>query len=170
MTNAFGFQGAVLVVIGLLLALVAYLFSHWQLRIVGGVERGRLSLLNFWQEDAGVSVLYFLRGVVNSAGSATPPTAQQAAQVQKQTAQVVLADADTQALFTHNMGLDASAPAFFEPEIFYYPQLTTAGGTYLTGLTFDVTNTNVVKVNKANFLGSGGTFIVTVRRPHSAGQ
>ena len=169
MTNGFGISGAVLV--GLLLALVAFMFSRY--RIQGAIVRGPFTWRSFWGEELGaVSVLYFIRGgpvIIN--GSATPPTAIQASQVQKQTAQVIFtADSDVQALFTHNWGLDASAPTYFEPEILYWEQLTNAGGTYVAGLTFDVTNTNVVKVNKLNFLGTGGTFIVTLRRPQSIGQ
>jgi hypothetical protein len=120
-----------------------------------------------------VSVNYFIRGgnvLIN--GSSTPPTAIQASQVQKQVAQVVMADSDTQALFTHNWGLDASAPTYFEPEIFASGNQgpAQAGGTWLPNFSFDLTNTNAIKINKLNFLGTGGTFMFTVRRPQSVGQ
>ena len=130
---------------------------------------------NFWADQTGVvTVSYFIRSFqgVTILGSATPPTAQQAQQVQMQKAQVAMADADTQALFTHNWGLDASAPGYFDPEIFYYSQgpNNPTAQTSLTGLTFDVSNTNVVKVNKLNFLGTGGTWIVCLRKAHQVGQ
>lgn len=120
-----------------------------------------------------VSVNYFIRGgpvLIN--GSATPPTAVQASQVQKQTAQIIMLDADVQALFTHNWGLDASAPTYFEPEILGIVNQGPAqpAGTWLPNFSADWTNTNAVKLNKLNFLGSGGTFMVTLRRPHSVGQ
>lgn len=155
------------IVLAVALGVVAF-FHRYEVRWTGPRFRWK----DFLASELGVvSVLYFVEGsAVAINGSTTPPTGQQAAQVFKQIAQVVMADADTQALFTHNWNLGASAPTYFNPEIFYYQQLNTAGGTWLTGLTFDVTNTNVVKVNKLNFLGTGGTFIVTLRRPHSVGQ
>ncbi len=131
----------------------------------------------FWRrfladELGAVSVLYYVRGGqgVTILGSATGPTAIQAQSCLKQTAVINMSDADTQALFTHSWGLDASAPGYFEPEILYYAQAMTANGTWATALTFDVTNTNVVKINKLNFAQSGGTWVVTLRRPHSVGQ
>lgn len=169
MTTGFGIYGAVL--LGLLLALVAFTFSRYRLQ--GGISRGAFSWRSFWREELGVvNVLYFIRGgVVTINGSATNPTAIQASQVQKQTAEIVMGDADVQALFTHNWGLDASAPTYFEPEISEVTGLIlNAGGTYLTGFTFDRTNTNVVKINKLNFAGSGGTWVVSLRRPQSIGQ
>jgi len=120
-----------------------------------------------------VTVNYFIRGgVVIINGSTTPPTAQQASQVMKQTAQVIMLDTDIQALFTHNWGLDASAPTYFEPEIWCAGAQGPAqpGGTWLPNFSFDLTNTNVAKINKISFLGSGGTFMFTIRRPQSIGQ
>lgn len=115
-----------------------------------------------------VTVTYNIRGGgVTIKASTTPPTAAQAAQVQKQSAVVAFgATADVQALFTHNWGLDASAPTYYEPEILLYQLLD---GTYAPSLTFDVTNTNVVAINK---LGSNAptTVLVVLRRPHAVGQ
>ena len=116
-----------------------------------------------------VSVLYFVRGgggvLIN--GSATAPTAAQAQQVYAQKALISMADSDTQALFTHNWGLDVSSPTYLDPEILsvvgYGP--AQAAQTYLPAFTFDLSNTNVVKMNKLNFLGTGGTYLVCLRRP-----
>jgi len=121
-----------------------------------------------------VTVNYFIRGGagVTINGSATPPTAQQAAQVFKQAAQVIMLDTDTQALFTHNWGLGSSGPGYWDPEILG-PQAqgpSQIAGTWLPNFSFDLTNTNVLKINKVSFLGSGGTFFFTLRRPHSGGQ
>lgn len=79
-----------------------------------------------------------------------------------------MGDADTQALFTHNWGLDASAPGYYEPRIHHYCLLQgPLTASFLPLLTFDVTNTNVIKINKPNLGGSAGTFIVTAYKPHS---
>jgi hypothetical protein len=53
-----------------------------------------------------------------------------------------------------------------EPEIQFYQTLD---GTYAPSLTFDVTNTNVVKINKAA-TNAPTTVVVILRKPHSIGQ
>jgi hypothetical protein len=115
-----------------------------------------------------VSVLYYIRGngvLIN--GSSTPPTAIQAQGVYTQKAAVTFADTDTQALFTHNMGLDASAPTYFDPEILGVAVIGTAqpAQTWLPAFTFDFSSTNVLKINKLNALGTGGTYLFGLRRP-----
>jgi hypothetical protein len=119
-----------------------------------------------------VTVTYSVRGgglvPVRILASTTNPTATQAAQVQKQAALIAFgADGDLQALFTHNWGLDASAPAYYEPEVL---PIWVALPATLVGLTFDWSNTNVLKVNKASAAGTACTVLVTLRRPHSIGQ
>lgn len=183
MTKRFGMHGSLMILaLALILAAAvvapAVAFPLWAIALALFIARYRVTICwrnllgDFWVNELGaVSVLYFVRGggvLIN--GSANGPTASQAQAVYKQSAQVAMGDADTQALFTHSWGLDASAPTYLEPEIFYYQQQITANGTWLTALTFDVTNTNVVKINKPNFAQSGGTWIVTLRRPHSVGQ
>jgi len=69
--------------------------------------------------------------------------------------------ADAQALITHNMGLSASAPAFQEPQAWLEPVSTTTSWPLLT---FDRTNTNVLKVNKPATDGAT-TVLVSIRRP-----
>lgn len=119
--------------------------------------------------EAGVVVVnYYVRGggiAIN--GSATPPTATQAQQVMKQSARITMAAEDIQARFTHNWGLDNSAPTFYEPEILVY-QLSDMTF-YAPSLTFDVANTNVVTLNKNTGAGLVGV-LVTLRKPHSTGQ
>jgi hypothetical protein len=100
-------------------------------------------------------------------GSTTNPTQTQASQVQKQSAVIVFGvTADAQALFTHNFGLDASAPTYREPEVMIDLISVT---TYWPLLTLDRTNTNVLAINKPATDGPT-TIVVTIRRPHSVGQ
>lgn len=120
-------------------------------------------------ETGAVSVTYYIKGGngVRINGSTTAPTAQQAQQCMKQSAIVVFGvTADAQALFTHNWGLDASAPTYIEPEIMMDPLSTT---TYWPLITFDRTNTNVLAINKPATDGPT-TIRVIIRRPHSIGQ
>lgn len=104
---------------------------------------------------------------VNILNSTTVPTATQAQQVLKQSAVVVFGvTADVQARFTHNWGLGISAPGFFEPEIMVYQ---ISDNTAFPSLTYDVSNTNVVLINKAA-TNAPTTIIVTLRKPGSPGQ
>lgn len=115
-----------------------------------------------------VSVTYYVRGSMTQVnGSTTAPTAAQASQVNKQSAVITFGVvADVQALFTHNWGLDGSAPGFFEPEIMFEP---ISSGTSWPLITFWRANTNVLAVNKT--VGDAATTVlVTLRRPYSAGQ
>ena len=127
-----------------------------------------------------IVTLYFARsgvpgGLVLINGSATPPTAIQASQIPRLTVKVVMNLADTQGTITHNVGLDASAPTYFDPEAWYNMEngSGTASGTWVPQLSFDFTNTNVVLVNKiagAAAVGNAGTFIIYLRRPLSPAQ
>jgi hypothetical protein len=130
----------------------------------------RVALRQFMLDELGaVTVTYYDRGgVARINGSTTAPTASQASELQKQSALVVFGvTADAQALFTHNWGLDASAPGYFEPELLMVePQSVT---TYFPLLTFDRTNTNVFKINKPA-TDAPTTVLITLRRPHSMGQ
>jgi hypothetical protein len=110
-----------------------------------------------------VIVTYYARGSgITINGSTTNPTTVQGSALQKVAASIAFGvTADAQALFTHNMGLDASAPGYQEPEIFFEPQSVT---TYWPLITFDRLNTNVLKVNKPATDGPT-TVLVTIRRP-----
>ena len=111
-----------------------------------------------------VTVTYYARGGVGILinGSTTSPTTTQGSQLQKVSATCAFAaTADVQALITHNMGLDASAPTYQEPEILWE---TTTTNTYTPSITFDRSNTNVVKVNKVA-TDAPVTLLVTIRRP-----
>ncbi len=115
-------------------------------------------------EEGAVTVTYYARGGggITINGSTTSPTTTQGAMLQKVAATVAFGvTADAQALFTHNMGLDASAPGYYEPEVSMEPQLVT---TYMPLITFDRLNTNVLKINKPATDGPT-TILVTIRRP-----
>ena len=117
-----------------------------------------------------VSILFSSRnnnGVI-VLNSASPLTAAQAAFTQKQGAQVAMGAGDAQALFTHNWGLDNSAPSYFEPIISWWPVLMGATSSNSIGLTFDISNTNVVKINKN--VGIDGTWDIVLHRPQSIGM
>lgn len=130
----------------------------------------RFNWLTFWKEELGaITTTYYTRGgVVAINGSTTAITAAQASQVQKQSAVIVFGvTGDAQATFTHNWGLDKSAPVYQEPEILV-TLISTALTTYMPLLTFDRTSTNTVLVNKTG--GDACTVVVTLRLPHSVGQ
>lgn len=115
-----------------------------------------------------VNTLYYARGagiLIN--GSATGPSTTQGAFLQRVTAACVFGvTADAQVLITHNMGLDVSAPNYQDPEVFMEPISTT---TYWPLITFDRTNTNVLKANKPA-TDAPTTILVTIRRPYSVSQ
>ena len=115
-----------------------------------------------------ITTSYWVRGagfVIR--GSATPATAAQAQNVTMQKAIITFGViGDAQATFTHNWGLDISAPEFKDPEVLW--ELLSGTLTTTMGLlTFDHSNTNAVLVNHA---GDGCVIVVTLRRPHSLGQ
>lgn len=98
----------------------------------------------------------------------TFPTSQQAVSFNTQTSRVVFADADTVAVLTHNWGISAAQLAAFFPLIDFYAQNAGTAGTTLPQLTFALTDSNTVTINKTAATGSGGTYVVTLQRPWSA--
>jgi len=98
--------------------------------------------------------------------SATALTAAQAHNTPVQIAQITFADGDTQQNFTTNWGLPASFPTWGLPFIQYYWLSQNASPTsFGTALTFGITNTNSVAVNKTSIgVGSGGVVQVILRR------
>lgn len=130
-------------------------------------KRWRNALFHLWASEAGYTTTYCWPGGATGQ-STTAPTAVQASRVELQTATVAIGDAETFAQFTHNWGLPASFPSFLFPLIFYrQSDIGTGPSTALASLTFSITNTNVVTVLKVAGIGNGGTFIVTLMRPHS---
>jgi hypothetical protein len=80
------------------------------------------------------------------------------------TATVFMADTDTTATITHNWGLPATAPGQLFPVPIFFIQ---SPGTAEPIISFVLTNTNAVVMNKVSATGSGGTYGVVLLRPHS---
>src|SRR5271166_1477430 len=94
--------------------------------------------------------------------STTAPTTAQAAVAQEIVATVAMAVADTQALITHNFQFSASAAGnFFRPQVVgpVWINGPAGGGTNTPFISFDFTNTNVLKANKLGVAGTDGTFV-----------
>ena len=127
----------------------------------------------------GAAMLFIIGSLAGLAGTVvvtyawpvqgtTPPTVVQAAACSIQTASIQMADSDTQAAFTHNWGVPASFPSYFLPIVITGLQAqANPASTLALALTTGVTNTNVVFINKVSSVGSGGTFVVHLLRPHS---
>jgi hypothetical protein len=115
------------------------------------------------QSELGSSILYTTPPFTPSA---TALTAAQAKGTYSQIAQITFADGDTSQIFTHNWGLPASFPTWTLPQIQYYWLSQTASPTsFASQLTFGITNTNSVQVNKTSVgVGSGGVVAVILRR------
>lgn len=169
-------------------ALVAlFLISLPALALTGGMDSHRLEVTNpAPQEDSprspwGVIALGALAlGIAGTVvqtyaypGSGTvPATAAQAAGTNFQSAQVSFADADTVATVTHNWGLGTTGA--FPNTGQFLPQVTLnwgTAGTAFAALAVAWTNGNSFTISKGNTTtGSGGTVVVSMRRPHSLGQ
>lgn len=157
----------------MILALGALAFAAW-FPYLGGIARKRFSWRDFWASELGaVTVTYYARsgipgGNVLINGSTTVPTSIQASNLPLLRALVQFgADTDVQALITHNWGLDASAVTYFDPEVLLGGCVNSLGvNTSLQpNFSFDFTNTNVVKVNKASFVGTNCNYLFILRRP-----
>jgi hypothetical protein len=122
--------------------------------------------------EAGVVVVTYCHPKLG-APTTTAPTANQAQEMPELAAQVFFADAaDVLAVIVHNWGLPASFPTWLWPQVFVAKSLGGASDTsFATNFTFGLTNTNSVAMNKLSVgVGSGGTYNVYLRRPHSIGQ
>jgi len=81
------------------------------------------------------------------------------------TAQLVMADADTTALITHNFLLSTTELSNGFPLVSWYP---TSTGTNPSTITCALTNSVAITLTKGTAAGSGGTFNVNILRPFSA--
>jgi hypothetical protein len=117
--------------------------------------------------EAGVVVVTYCNPI-QGAPTVTAPTAAQAAQIPEQQAQIFWADGDSQAVFQHNWGLPNSFPTWLWPQVIFEKSLGSSTDTFRPLFTFGLTNTNSVTINKmSTIVGSGGTYNVYLRRPHS---
>jgi hypothetical protein len=128
-------------------------------------------LLGLMTETSGVVVVTYCSSILG-APTTTAPTGAQASQIPEISAQVFFADADTAAVIVHNWGTAASSPAFLNPQVFFNKSLGGASdSSFATNFTFGLTNTNSVTMVKNSVgTGSGGTYNVYLRRPHSIGR
>lgn len=158
----FTFIGAVLLAL-LALSLPALAHKqHWN--VIREDWRDPLArLFGVLHEELGVSIVYTWPGSGSGgAGGATPPTHAQANLVPVQTAQVFMADADTEAIIVHNRGLQSSFPGWLYPIIVLTKALGASTDTsFATQFTFGKANTNQVYMTKpAGALG--GTYDVAL--------
>lgn len=156
-----------------LLALLATLLpaavhkEHWRV-FRRDWKRPRFMLWNFVFSELGtVTQTYIYPG-----SGTVPATGAQASAVYVQVAQVNFVDADTTATVTHNWGIGTTG-AFPNTGIFMPEVILTwsSAGTAFPALAVAWTNGNTITLAKGNTsTGSGGTVVVTMRKPHSTGQ
>jgi hypothetical protein len=117
------------------------------------------------------TVLYSVGGPAQTVNNTNPPTGAQAAQSPKLVVTVGMLLADLQATVTHNWGLGASTPSYFDPEVIgpVWINGPVGGGTNVPLVTFSWPNTNTIQINKLGVAGTDGTFVIYLRRPHSTG-
>lgn len=115
------------------------------------------------------TVLYSVAGQAQILNSTTPPTGAQASLAPEIIITVGMLLADTVATVTHNFGLGASAPSFYDPQVVgpVWINGPLGGGTNVPLVTFSWPNTNTIQINKLGVAGTDGTFIIYARRPHS---
>lgn len=98
----------------------------------------------------------------------TAPTALQASQVSTINAQVVLADADTVAVVTHNWNLSAADLAAYFPIVSSFVEGSGTGGAILATILTTLTNSVAVTISKVSTAaGTAQTLVVSLSRPHS---
>jgi len=98
-----------------------------------------------------------------AAGSTVAPTTLQAV-VSRVNAQVVLADADTTAVVTHNFLLSTAELNAGQPDVIIVPL---GAGTNPSTMTVALTNSVAITFTKGTAAGSAQTIAVTILRPHS---
>ena len=103
-------------------------------------------------------------------GGTTPPSAQQAAQVNRVNALISFTDTDLTINFTHNLGLSAAAAAANEPDLIVYDSALGNSNTTPSGISWNVSNTNIAVGTKASTVGSGRTISISARRCASPGN
>lgn len=99
-------------------------------------------------------------------GGTTAPTLAQSAGVNVVVATVAMGDTDTTATITHNMNVTAAQLAALQP---FVTIGVTTPGTVVPLLSYALTSANVVTITKGSLTGSGGTYVVVIRRPGTPG-
>lgn len=161
--------GAALLALLVLVPALA-LFHNGYFKPFGDFQRKPLRgfLRSLLRSELGAVVVTYCTPIMGTPGT-TPPTANQAALVPEQQAQISWGDADTQAIFIHNWGLPNSFPTFLWPQVII--NQATGANSFATQFTIGLANTNQVYITKIGVAaGQGGTYSVYLRRPHSIGQ
>ena len=123
------------------------------------------ALRDLVQSELGVTITYLSKFGGN--GTSTAPTAIEANFLPIQTAQVFVADSDTEVQLVHNWG-GALGPSFtsFGFPVVIINKLLGTGASFRTDWTIGLANSNKVFLTKP--VGSfGGTFLVTLFLPSS---
>lgn len=106
--------------------------------------------------------------------STTAPTGAQAAKTMVVVAEVNWADADTTTLVTHNYGLGTVVTNQFPTTGQYMPEViltnTSQGTASIASQTIVWTNSVAITIGKSSTVGTGGTFVIYMRLPHSVGM
>ena len=162
MFNAIQFGVGLVALLVMLLPALAYK-QHWS--VIREDWRQPLRVLfGVLESELGSQVTYCTPPYTPST---TALTSVQAAITPTQTFQVFWADTDSGSLqITHNWQLPQSYPTWLLPEIQCVKQLGGASDlSFATNFTFGIANTNAVFMNKVTIgTGTGGTYIVTLRR------
>jgi hypothetical protein len=96
--------------------------------------------------------------------STVAPTASQARHFNSIGVLVTMAEGDTTATLTHNWGIVANERGQYQPWISLY---TLTEGTARPVLTFDLSGTNAVVLNKTAVNGTSGSWVVLLQRPNT---
>jgi len=167
------FGAALLAVLALALPALAHK-EHWLVMRESWRYPLRI-LLGVLESELGTVTVTYCHPILG-APTTTAPTAAQAAQIVELAATVFFADTDTQATITHNWGAAGKCPNSYQnwlwPQVFFVKALGGASdSSFATNITFGLTNTNSVTMNKVGIgTGQGGTYNVYLRVPHSIGQ
>lgn len=149
--------GAALAILALAILPAAAFFHHWTaLFALAGAAAGTATITyQSFQDGSGPHGGY--------TGGTTAPTSAQSATVNAVVAQIAFGDTDTIATLTHSMGFSAAALAALQPYISWYLQTPGGATNTLAVLSFALTNSNTVTVNKVSNTGTGGTYVVIIQ-------
>lgn len=97
-------------------------------------------------------------------GGTVPPTVVQMIGINSLVALINYADTDTLITITHDMQITALGLSALQPYIRLYWQALAATTNTYPVLTFALTNSNVITINKVSNTGTGGTLVVQISK------
>lgn len=159
--------GAALLVVALAIlpAAVFHLSTHTSIVALlfglGAIAAGTTITYQTFQDGSGPHGGY--------TGGTTAPTTAQSATVNAVVAQVSFGDTDTIATITHSLGITTAQLAALQPYVQMYLQTAAATTNTYPLLTVALTNSSTVTINKVSNTGTGGTWVVIIRRPGTPG-